>query len=238
MVVALELVEGLLLVSAHHVGDVLFGMDVADARLRPPGSELIADRLDEMRLAEPHPAVDEERVVRDAGILGHLDRRGARKLICLPGHEAVEGKAAVEARALLHDGFWRGARRGGGRTQARFPAAGKHQAQAQFAAARFGHQAFDARREALAHELQNEAVRCGENQRVFGCAGLGRQGPNPGIELLRGQLLLKTTQAGVPEVLHLLVGLKRIGILPWLRQVIHSARRMFFRFDNAFSSTL
>ena len=35
-------------------------------------------------------------------------------------------------------------------------------------------------------------------------ARFGRERPDPGIELLRGELLLEPTQAGVPEVLHLL----------------------------------
>src|SRR6266436_2544963 len=45
--------------------------------------------------------------------------------------------------------------------------------------------------------------------RCIGCGartGLRRKRPDPGIELLRGEFLLESTQAGVPEVLHLMVG--------------------------------
>src|ERR1700694_4058097 len=38
------------------------------------------------------------------------------------------------------------------------------------------------------------------------CGGCGRKRPDPSIELLRGELLLESTQAGVPEVLHLVIG--------------------------------
>ena len=64
--------------------------------------DLVADRLDQVRLAEPDAAVDKERVVRSAGVLGDLDGRRARELVRLAGDEAVECEAAVEARALLH----------------------------------------------------------------------------------------------------------------------------------------
>jgi len=119
-----------------------------------------------------------------------------------------------------------------------FGSARKHQAQAEFATARFGGKPFDARSEALTHKLEYETIGRRENQRVVGRARLGRERPNPGIELLRGQLLLESTQAGVPEVLHLLVGLKRARILPASRWVIHNAAQRFFRFDNAFARTL
>src|SRR6266850_2317962 len=75
-------------------------------------------------------------------------------------------------------------------------------------------------------KLSNENVRFRRaRSRIVGtslaprCAGCGaraaasaprartrRTRPDPGIELLRGELLLESTQAGVPEVLHLVVG--------------------------------
>ena len=229
VVVALEFVEGFLLIGAHHVGHVLLGVDVTNACLRPPVGDLVADGLHEVRLAQADAAIDEQRVVRDTGVFRDLDRCSARKLVGLAGDEAVERKTAVQARAVLHRGLSRRPRRGGlCGTHRRVSAAREDQAQAKFAPAGFRGESLDPRREALAHELQHEAVGGGENQRVVGRTRLGRQRPNPGVELLSGQLLLEPTQAGVPEVLHLLIGLKRVEILLASRWVIHSARRAFF----------
>jgi hypothetical protein len=79
----------------------------------------------------------------------------------------------------------------------------RHQAHAELAATRFRRQAFDARSEALAHQLQHEAVGRGENQRIAGKIRLGSEWADPGVELLRGELLLEAAQAGIPEILHL-----------------------------------
>src|ERR1041384_520090 len=103
VVVALELVERLLLVSAYHVRNVLLGVDVADACLGTAVGDLVADRLDQMRLAEADAAVDEQRVVRDSRVLRDLDGRCPRQLVRFAGDEAVEREAAVQARALLHN---------------------------------------------------------------------------------------------------------------------------------------
>jgi len=64
----------------------------------------------------------------------------------------------------------------------------------------------------------------------FGVPRLRRKRPDPGIELLRGELLLEPTQAGIPEVFHLVIGLVLIGpseaqILPASPCVIHKRRR-------------
>ena len=105
VVVALEFVEGFLLIGAHHVGHVLLGVDVTDACLRPPVGDLVADGLHEVRLAQADAAIDEQRVVRDTGVFRDLDRCSARKLVGLAGDEAVERKTAVQARAVLHRGL-------------------------------------------------------------------------------------------------------------------------------------
>src|SRR6185503_5335556 len=117
----------------------------------------------------------------------------------------------------------------------------EHQAHAELAAARFRREALDARHEAFTHELQHEAVRRGENERVAGGIRLGSEGTDPGIELLRGEFLLETAQAGIPEILHLVIGVKRAKILLASSWVIHreNARKRAPRiFDNAFSRTL
>ena len=210
VVVALELVEGFLLVGAHHVGNVLLGVDVANARLGPMLRDLVADRLHQVRLAEAHSAVDEQGVVGNPRVFRYLERRSAGELVRLPGDKAVEGVAAVQARALGERGHlahrplrrMRGARYGVG-------PAGEHQAQPELAPARVGGEPLDACREALAYQLEDKAVRGGEDQRVAGGARFGRERTDPRIELLRGELLLKPAQAGVPEGLHLLDWPKR-----------------------------
>src|SRR6185369_15681544 len=109
VVIALELIEGLLLVSAHYVGDVLFGVAVADARLWATVGEMVADRLQQVSLAQAHPPVNEQRVVGDAGVLGDLDGGRPRELVRLTGDEAVEGKRPIEPPAFGRRGFCAGA---------------------------------------------------------------------------------------------------------------------------------
>src|SRR5260370_822938 len=57
--------------------------------------KLVADGLEKVRLAEAHAAVDEQRVVRNPRIFGHLYGSRARELVGFAGHEAVERKRAV-----------------------------------------------------------------------------------------------------------------------------------------------
>ncbi len=63
-VVAFELVERLVLVGAHDVGHVGLGMDVADPGVGVGVQNVIADRLDEMGLAQTDAAIDEQWVIR------------------------------------------------------------------------------------------------------------------------------------------------------------------------------
>jgi hypothetical protein len=115
VVVALELVEGLALVGAHDVAHVLLGVDVAHARAAVAVDQRVAHRVDQVRLAQAHPAVQEQRVVRAARVLGDLERRGARHLVGLAGDEGLEGEVRVDAGAL----DVRGVLVGGGRHRAR-----------------------------------------------------------------------------------------------------------------------
>ena len=70
-----------------------------------------------------------------------------------------------------------------------------------------------ARGEPLAHQLEHEAVGRGKHQGTgIPCAGLGGERADPGIELLRGKLLLQAAQAGVPEALHVLGSLAKRAI--------------------------
>ena len=58
----------------------------------------VADRVHQVRLAETDAAVDEQRVVRAAGILRDLKRRRARELVALAFDEALERESLVEPR--------------------------------------------------------------------------------------------------------------------------------------------
>src|SRR6266513_205484 len=242
MVIAFEFIEGFLLVSAYYVRNVLLRMAIPDTRLRPLVGELVADGLQKVRLAKPHSAVDEQRVVRNSRIVGHLDGRRASELVGFAGHEAVERKRPIEARTLK-DGRYSACTvlRRLRRARGGIGCAREHQAHAELATARLGGEPLDAGDEALAHQLEHEAVGCGENQRVGACIGFRRKRPDPGIELLRGEFLLESTQAGVPEVLHLMVGRGELEFYLFRYELSTAAsaqNRQAQRFDNALSSTL
>ena len=78
----------------------------------------MADRLDQVRLAQAHAAVDEQRVVRRR-VLGDLEAGGARELVRLAGHERLERERAVEARRLDAARRWPTAARAGSAGAAR-----------------------------------------------------------------------------------------------------------------------
>src|SRR5688572_21006097 len=71
-------------------------MHVRDFRGGVARENLVADRVHQVRLAETHTAVDEQRVVSTAGILRDLERRGARQLIALAFDKALERESLVE----------------------------------------------------------------------------------------------------------------------------------------------
>ena len=56
----------------------------------------VADGLHQMRLAESHPAVQEQRIVGFRGLLGDGQGRGVRELIRGADDKRVEGVARVE----------------------------------------------------------------------------------------------------------------------------------------------
>src|SRR3979409_2097249 len=78
----------------------------------------VADRVNQVGLSQAHATVDEERVVRCAGVFGDLQCGGARELIGFSGDKAVEAEFWNEARTLGVRGSVgdraRGADRGGG----------------------------------------------------------------------------------------------------------------------------
>ena len=99
-VVALEVVERLVLVGAHHVGHVGLGVDVADPGAGFAREDVVADRLDQVGLAEADAAVDEQRVV-GGRMVGDLHAGGAGELVGLAGDEGRERERRVEARLVV-----------------------------------------------------------------------------------------------------------------------------------------
>jgi hypothetical protein len=173
VVVALEFLEGLLLVGAHHVRDVLLGVDIADAGLRALGRQPVADGLHQVGLAEADPAIDEQRVVGDAGVLSHLHCGGPRQLVGFAGDEIVEAEIPVQAGAIGYRrrgsrpgrrGRQRRRGRQGAQGRVRCSSAREHQLDVDVAIAGFGGKALDACGKSLAHVFQYETVGCSKHQ--------------------------------------------------------------------------
>ncbi len=98
-VTALEFINPVVLQRPHHVADEAFRVDVSHARARVAGQDAVADGVHQVGLAEAHAAVQEQRVVRPAGVLRHLESAGPGELVALALDETVEGEVRVEARA-------------------------------------------------------------------------------------------------------------------------------------------
>ena len=94
-----ELVDGVVLERLDHVADETLGVHVRDARALVAAADHVADRVHQVRLAQPDAAVDEQRVVRAAGILSDLHRRCARQLVALALDEARESEVRIEPAA-------------------------------------------------------------------------------------------------------------------------------------------
>ena len=74
------------------VGERLGGeLDHVEARVRAPQG--VADPFEQVRLAQPDAAVDDQRVEGGAGRLGHLARRGLRQAVAGPGDEVLQPAA-------------------------------------------------------------------------------------------------------------------------------------------------
>ena len=92
----LELVHLVVLKRDDHVTHESFGVNVCDARIRIPRLDGVPHGLHQMRLAEPDTAVDEQRVVGAARILGDLHGGGFRELVALAFDETVEREIRVQ----------------------------------------------------------------------------------------------------------------------------------------------
>ena len=91
----------------HVVGERLGG-DVADLRAGPQVAHVVADRVQQVGLAESGVAVHQQRVVGLAGRLGDGDGGGVGEPVGGPDHEGLEGVARVQ-RAVRDPGGQRGA---------------------------------------------------------------------------------------------------------------------------------
>jgi len=78
------------------VGELLAG-GVDDPLPRQPGEHLVADGVHEVRLAEAHSTVEEERVVGVPGSLGDRQAGRVRQPVGRTDDEGAEGVARVEA---------------------------------------------------------------------------------------------------------------------------------------------
>jgi len=87
-----------------------FGREVRDGDSREQPRRLVTHRVQQVGLAESHPAVDEERVVGLGRQLGDRLGRGLGELVRRADHERVEGVLRIEA--LHRSGDGRPARRG------------------------------------------------------------------------------------------------------------------------------
>ena len=71
-------------------------MHVGNFRVLVLRADLVADRVHQVRLAEPDAPVDEQRVVGATGILGHLDGRGPGQLVALALDKIAEGEIGIQ----------------------------------------------------------------------------------------------------------------------------------------------
>ena len=81
------------------VGELLAGQ-IDHPRARLAAEQLVADGLHEVGLAETRAAVDEERIVTDAGFLRDRLAGGVGELAVIADDEAGEGVGRIEAGAL------------------------------------------------------------------------------------------------------------------------------------------
>src|SRR5665647_339482 len=104
MIVAFEFVEGLLMIGAHNVGDVLGRVQITHFGGRVLCQYVVAHSMNQVRLSQTDPAINEQRVVGSAGMFGHLQSCGARKLVGFSNDETVESELWNQARFFVSAG--------------------------------------------------------------------------------------------------------------------------------------
>ena len=191
-------------------------MDVADLHGRIISQHLVADRMNQMRLAQTHAAVQEQRVVGTARIARDLNRGRASQLVGFAGHEAVEGQCLIDAALIapevafirLLDALNRRllGRHGRGLRQCccffkRAVTRIEHELDVHRRLPEFRRQTGDPVRELGLHPVQLESIGRGDAKTAV-LEIERRQRLDPGAELLRRQLLLQPRGAGLPEFFH------------------------------------
>ena len=122
-VAAFEVVHLALRDGRDEIRDELLGGDVLDVHRPVQGPGVVADGVQQVRLAQPRAAVDEQRVVSAAGavgggvagLLGDLERGREGEAVGIAHDVVVEGIAGIEVRAPVEGLRVLGAREGGGR---------------------------------------------------------------------------------------------------------------------------
>ncbi|MNC84868.1 hypothetical protein D3C83_04360 [compost metagenome] len=245
MVVALEIVERFVLVGPHHVRHVLLGVDVTDLGLRGLLAQPVPDRLYQMGFTQADAAIYKKRVVCRSGAFRHLGGCGPRELVGLAGNEGIEGKGRVETGHLAAARFRPAILRGRQRRERGGCGAvllvGEGEQDLDIAFQLFAREQLDAREEFVADPLQYETIRRHQGQPV--AVGVETQRLDPGLVLLRWQLLLEAGQTEAPEAVHrrrVGVGIRTLAkesfqheILSFLGTVIHRNRTQARRFPHA-----
>ena len=101
--VAVAALEAGRLVVADAVDELvgeLLRADVPDARALVEGAGVVADRVQQVGLAQSGAAVDEQRVVGAGRLLGDGDGRGVREAVARADDEGLEGVLVVEPAVL------------------------------------------------------------------------------------------------------------------------------------------
>ena len=214
MVARLEVFKRLALVSLDNIGDKLLGVDVKHPGRRVVAHQLVADGVHQVRFAQADAAVDEQRVVKLAQAVSHMQRGGASHAVGRAFDQGVKGQRRVEPV------FKNGLGRVFGRIDSQrlgcadgFEFSGKHvgldgcltRCQRQLDGNRLARDFFQQGRDAGcvlgAHPVKFEAV--AHLHRRFGQVGRNadHQRAYPGVELLLGQFLSQMVNTGLPQLM-------------------------------------
>ncbi len=187
-----------MLQGVHHIGNEALGMQVDHLGRGRAARDGVADGVHQVRLAETHAAVDEQRVVRAARILRDLHGSGARQLIGLALDEGLEGKGGAQPGALAFTSpraagtafgrrfdqrraFLAGLQ--GFRLATKLPAADLYDDAGRVTVLQACQHLGQAVEQVLVDPVAHEVIGRKQSQRIAIFDGV--QWPNPGVELLR-----------------------------------------------------
>ena len=98
--IAVNLLERRTLIVTNRVNEVireLLRIHVAHPQIWVKILGVVADRVQQVGLTQPRTAVDEQRIVDNAGLLRHRESACVRKAVGLTNHEGVEGVVWVQS---------------------------------------------------------------------------------------------------------------------------------------------